>query len=176
VVKTRVGFSEGAEVVQVEFDPTVVAYQELLQLFWSAHDPTDSNRSRLYQKAIFYHTQAQKTAALQSLQNKADQSGSPITTTIESVRFKRARDSEQKYYLRHSPLLWREFQKHYPKDSEIVDSPAAAKVNGYLGGYSNQEQFRAHAPGLGLSASALAELSKRVPREARHYLPVCSKR
>lgn len=60
-----------AEVVQVEYDPAVVSYEELLQVFWQIHDPTQLNRQgpdrgEQYRSVIFCHTEAQKVAAIAS--------------------------------------------------------------------------------------------------------------
>jgi peptide-methionine (S)-S-oxide reductase len=57
-----------AEVVQIVFDPKIVSYEKLLELFWSNHDPTTKNRQgpdvgSQYRSAIFYHTPAQQKAA-----------------------------------------------------------------------------------------------------------------
>src|SRR6202521_4508657 len=57
-----------AEVVQVEFDPAVVSYDELLKVFWENHNPTTLNRQgpdagTQYRSVIFYHTPAQQAAA-----------------------------------------------------------------------------------------------------------------
>ena len=57
-----------AEVVQIEFDPEKIMYQELLQLFWDNHDPTTMNRQgpdvgTQYRSAIYYHSPEQKQQA-----------------------------------------------------------------------------------------------------------------
>ena len=172
MIRTRVGFSDGAEVVQMDFDPEIVSYNSLLDLFWSAHNPTSSNNSRLYQKAIFTHSAEQARTARQSLSALASKSGRRITTTIEKPNFTLARDSEQKYYLRHSQL-WTSFLKHYPRKSDITDSAAAAKANGYLAGNSHQEHFAAYASKLGLDSRQLQILKRKVPKTARHFVPKC---
>ena len=173
MVRTRVGFSDGAEVVQVDFDPESISYQALLDVFWRSHNPVGSNRSRLYQKGVFVHNDAQDRIAKKSLATQQSSSGSKITSTIEPANFRLASSSDQKYYLRHDPSLWSEFQKQYSKDSDIVDSPAAAKVNGYLAGNSNRKQFEAYSESLGLSPQSLARLRDRVPTKAHHWVPHC---
>ncbi len=60
-----------AEVVQVEYDPAMVSYERLLEVFWSAHDPTQLNRQgpdigAQYRSVIFYHDEQQKAEAEES--------------------------------------------------------------------------------------------------------------
>jgi peptide methionine sulfoxide reductase msrA/msrB len=94
-----------AEVVQVEFDPTQVSYEQLLDVFWTNHDPTTVNRQgpdvgTQYRSVIFYHTPEQKAAAVAS-KEKLEQSGKfrrPIATQIEPApTFWRAEDYHQQY-------------------------------------------------------------------------------
>ncbi len=99
------GTSGHAEVVQVEFDPETVAYQQLLDIFWTTHDPTQLNRQgpdvgEQYRSVIFYHSPEQKTAAEASKQ-EMDASGKfrlPIVTAIEPAStFWQAEDHHQRY-------------------------------------------------------------------------------
>lgn len=159
--------------VQVDFDPTSVTYEALLNLFWASHRPTGNNGSRLYKKAIFYHDADQKKAALVSKKRRQAKHQHPITSTIEAVNFSLAGASDQKYYLRHDSLLWREFKGFYPHTPEIVNSAAAAKVNGYLGGHSDQTQLQTYLGNLGLSRAGTARVKSKVPKKARHFLPQC---
>ena len=62
-----------AEVAQLEYDPSIVSYDELLEIFWNIHDPTSLNqqgpdRGEQYRSVIFYHTPDQETAARRSKQ------------------------------------------------------------------------------------------------------------
>ena len=94
-----------AEVVQVEFDPTVVNYRQLLDVFWSNHDPTTLNRQgpdvgTQYRSAIFYYSPEQKTAAEES-KAEQDRSGRfkrPVVTEVEAApKFYRGEDYHQRY-------------------------------------------------------------------------------
>lgn len=94
-----------AEVVQVEFDPAKVSYKQLLEVFWTNHDPTTLNRQgpdvgTQYRSVIFYYSPEQQAAAEQS-KAQMDQSGrfrKPIVTAIEPASaFHRAEEYHQRY-------------------------------------------------------------------------------
>jgi peptide-methionine (S)-S-oxide reductase len=94
-----------AEVVQVEYDPARASYEQLLDVFWECHDPTQRNRQGFdvgtqYRSVIFYHDEAQQAAALASKQ-KLEQSGryrKPIATEITAAGpFYRAEEDHQRY-------------------------------------------------------------------------------
>ncbi len=81
-----------AEVVQVEYDSARVSYEELLNLFWSIHDPTQLNRpghdvSGQYRSAIFFHTPQQEATARNSKQDleASGRFAKPIVTEITSA-------------------------------------------------------------------------------------------
>jgi peptide-methionine (S)-S-oxide reductase len=95
-----------AEAIQVVFDPQKISYEKLLDVFWTAHDPTQMNRQGAdvgtqYRSAIFTHTDAQ-TAAAQTSKQAADISGhfaKPIVTEITpATEFYPAEDYHQEYY------------------------------------------------------------------------------
>jgi len=122
VTSTAVGYSGGtfnnptyhdvctgqtghAEVVQVEYDPAQVSYEELLAVFWANHDPTTMNRQgpdvgSQYRSAIFHHTPQQEAAARAS-KDKLNSSGvykRPIVTEITPAsEFWMAEDYHQQY-------------------------------------------------------------------------------
>ena len=100
------GTSNHAEAVQVEFDPEIVSYDQLLNIFWACHDPTLVNRQgpdmgTQYRTAIFTHSDDQMAQA-EASKNSLVQSGmlgQPIATTIEPApTFWRAEEDHQKFF------------------------------------------------------------------------------
>jgi len=94
-----------AEVVQVEFDPSEVSYEDLLRVFWDNHDPTTLNRQgpdtgTQYRSVIFYHTPEQEIAARASKEalGKSGRFKRPIVTEIvPAPEFWRAEEYHQQY-------------------------------------------------------------------------------
>lgn len=95
-----------AEVVEIEFDPTVISFKELLEVFWSTHDPTTLNRQGAdvgtqYRSVIFYHNEQQKETGEKLKQKLNDENvfGKPVVTEISPWKnFFRAEDYHQNYY------------------------------------------------------------------------------
>jgi peptide-methionine (S)-S-oxide reductase len=104
------GTTGHAEVVQVTFDPERVSYDELLQVFWECHDPTQLNRQgpdlgTNYRSVIFYHSPDQEAAAHAALAREQLRPlySRPIVTTVEPAgTFWRAEEYHQHYLARHS--------------------------------------------------------------------------
>ncbi len=94
-----------AEAVDVEFDPAEVSYEQLLDVFWQNHDPTQLNRQgpdhgSQYRSAIFFHTPEQQAAA-EASKTRLEESGKlkrPIVTQIvPAAEFYRAEEYHQQY-------------------------------------------------------------------------------
>jgi peptide-methionine (S)-S-oxide reductase len=102
------GSSGHAEVVQLEYDPKKVSYEQLLDLFWQAHDPTTKDRQGAdvgpqYRSIILYHTEGQKAAAEKSRKEAAAQFSDPIVTEIAPLtKFYSAEGYHQDYF-RNNP-------------------------------------------------------------------------
>ncbi len=144
VVRTRVGYAGGSkdnptyhslgdhtEVVMVEYDPSEISYDRLLEVFWSSHDHGKKRKSQ-YASKIFYISEDQEKKAMES--KKANS-----VTGIERLEtFTDAEDYHQKYYLRSSDLM-EEFEELSPE--ELKDSELAAKANGFEAGYISRAEF-----------------------------------
>ncbi len=100
------GTTGHAEVVQITFDPTVIAYRDLLNVFFTIHDPTTLNRQGAdvgtqYRSAIFYHTPEQQAVAEQAIRELTEQGlwNAPIVTQVVPFsEFYPAEDYHQEYY------------------------------------------------------------------------------
>jgi len=98
-----------AEAVQVVFDPTKISYREILEIFFSVHDPTTLNRQGAdmgtqYRSAIFYHNEQQKASAEQLIEelDKAHLWKKPIVTQIVPLdKFYPAEDYHREYFSQH---------------------------------------------------------------------------
>jgi len=95
-----------AEVLQIIYEPKIITYEQLLDIFWSIHDPTQLNRQgpdkgTQYRSVLFYHNEQQKKTAEQS-KNKIEKSKKytkPITTEITKAKeFYKAEEYHQKYF------------------------------------------------------------------------------
>ncbi len=100
------GTTGHAEVIQVLFDPSEISYSEILEIFWSTHDPTTLNRQGAdvgpqYRSAVFFHSESQKAEA-DFYRKKLDESGAfsrPIVTEITPFsNFYVAEDYHQNYF------------------------------------------------------------------------------
>jgi peptide-methionine (S)-S-oxide reductase len=93
-----------AEVVQIEYDPGQVSYDDLLGLFWDIHDPTTLNRQgpdvgTQYRSAIFFHEDSQEVQARKSKEVSSGRFGRPIVTEVAPAEtFYPAEDYHQRYF------------------------------------------------------------------------------
>jgi peptide-methionine (S)-S-oxide reductase len=100
-----------AEVLRVEFDPALVSYDQLLEVFWAMHDPTQVNRQGpdigdQYRSVIFAHSPEQQSAAEASKERAQAKFDKPIATKIQPLEaFYPAEDYHQAYYEKngHTP-------------------------------------------------------------------------
>jgi len=126
VISTTVGYSGGntknptyeevcadktghAESVLIEFNPELITYEKLLELFWSIHDPTTLNRQgpdigSQYRSIVFYHSEEQKNMAIyikDKLEKSKRFSRKIVTEIIPSTVFYKAEEYHQKYFQKH---------------------------------------------------------------------------
>jgi len=95
-----------AEAIQLQYDPQEVSYEDLLEVFWSIHNPTTKNRQGFdygiqYRSVIFYHTPEQELSARRSIE-ELEKSGRfrnrIVTEIVPAATFYKAEEYHQKYY------------------------------------------------------------------------------
>ena len=127
-----------AESIQIKFDPTIIPYQKILDIFWHTHNPTTRNRQGndegpQYRSIIFYHDENQKTIA-QNSKSEFEKEGlykDPIVTEIiPFTNFYVAEDYHQRYFERNQGAPY----------CDVIISP---KIHQLLTQYSNdiKEEF-----------------------------------
>lgn len=159
VVRTRCGYSGGkadspnyhdlkdhTETLQIQFDPKIVSYRRLLEIFWESHDYVTPIKTQ-YKSAIYYLTAEQKAVAEETrdlvIQGKLGQPklhGQKILTSIEAAT---ALHVAEIYHQKYTLQCNAEVIKHlkFENRSKITDSILATRLNGYLAGYGNLQVF-----------------------------------
>ena len=151
------------ETVQVDFDPAKISYGELLEVFWTSHNPAARPWSVQYRSAIFPADEEQRKTAERSAAKLETAIGGKVFTAIEPLaRFYMAEGYHQRYYLRRDYILMREYSEMFPERDGFVNSPSAAKANGILAGLGSKEELERFLPLLGLSEEAQKRLRTRV--------------
>ncbi|CAJ0581576.1 unnamed protein product, partial [Mesorhabditis spiculigera] len=155
VRKTRVGYAGGTtvnptyrnigdhtEITEVQFDPAVVSYREILAHFWTKHDPT-KKEPKQYKSAILYVNDDQKAIAEETSKEVEELKRKPLDTYIQKFdKFYQAENYHQKYWLRGRGGVIHELGL---TDEELVDSYLATKLNAYLAGYKDFSELDALA-------------------------------
>lgn len=105
--RVSMGNTPYAEAIEIKFDPEVISFEKILDVFWATHNPTTLNKQGndvgpQYRSAIFYHDSAQKEAAEKSIKDHAADFSDPIVTSVEKyTKFYSAEDYHLDYYARN---------------------------------------------------------------------------
>ena len=174
VVRTRVGYAGGTEpdpsyyslgdhteVVQVEYDPNAVRYEDLLDVFWANHTPFSDPRKRQYRGVVLAHSDRQRETAERTREALEARTGKAVETTIETLdRFYLAEGYHQKYELRSTPVVADELEDIY--GDAFVDSTVAARLNGFVAGHGDADGRESLFARLDISPAALSEVRRRL--------------
>jgi len=155
----RIG--DHTETFQVDFDPDIITYEELLGLFWRSHNPASKVWSRQYRAIVLYHNERQRDAALRSKEALVANGQTIVTEIVPLTTFYLAEAYHQKYSLQNTPLM-ADVKAIYPDERDWLNSTAAARLNGYLSGYGQADTFDHDIKYLGMSAEGEEFLRRRV--------------
>ncbi len=178
MVRTRVGYAGGTkqgptyrdlgdhtETIQIDYDPARITYRELLDVFWTGHDPLRRAWSRQYATIIFAHDGEERRPAEETKDRIAKELRGAVHTEIVAYRgFTLAENYHQKHSLQQYPEFMEELRRMYPFPGEFVVSTAAARLNGYLGGEGTYEALLQDLDGLGLTPARRQTLLELVRR------------
>ena len=179
VIRTRVGYAGGTtpsptyhnlgdhtETIQIDYDPTQISYEQLLDTYWYSHDTTLQSWSRQYMSIVFYHNSEQQRLAMETKQREEARLGRTVYTEIIPFSgFHLAEYYHQKYYLQGVSGLMEELVAIYPNSGDFIDSTAAARINGYLGGHGTLEALEEQLSSFGLSPAGnemMLEIGRRL--------------
>jgi peptide methionine sulfoxide reductase msrA/msrB len=164
VVRTRVGYAGGTtegptykmigdhtETIEIDYDPEVISYRELLEIFFDSHNPYSQAYSRQYASLILYNNSEQQQIAETVKKELEAESGREIKTEIKELdRFYLAEDYHQKFRLQQQVA----FRDHYLDQmtmEEFINSPAVTKVSGYITGNGERDNIIQNIGELGLT-------------------------
>lgn len=147
MLRTRVGYTGGTkpeptyyalgdhtETLEVDYDPRVIDYAKLLEIFWTSHSPVARRGNPQYKAAVFYRTPDERELAERRKAEIERARGVPVTTELlPAGRFYRAEDYHQKYYLRRHADLMRVLSDLHRTEEALTDSTLAARLNGLAG-------------------------------------------
>jgi peptide methionine sulfoxide reductase msrA/msrB len=174
VVRTRVGYAGGTtenpsykiigdhtETIEIDYDPNIISYQELVEIFFDSHNPYTNSYSRQYASILFYHNQEQKDTALNIKDKLESKTARTIKTQIrEYEKFYLAEDYHQKFRLQQQPDFASVYLEKLTME-EFINSTAAARVNGYITGAGSRENIIANINLLGLPLELQERLLER---------------
>ncbi len=168
VYRTSVGYAGGTkvnpsyyslgdhtEVVQIQFDSSVISYEELLELFWLSHNPYVNYKVQ-YMSLILYHSEQQKETAEMFIDSKENETGRKGATEVSRItEFYRAEDYHLKFYLQKDKEILNDLLRYYEDIFALNDSTVAARLNSLLAGKGDRDLMKNEYESYGLQDIAL---------------------
>jgi len=174
VIRTRVGYCGGkstnpsyydlgghTETIEMEFDPSKISLEDLLDIFWDCHSPIYNSSDTQYMSAIFYHDPKQKSIAEKSMAERSKKIGRSLFTKILPCnKFTLAEDYHQKFYLRQVDNFMELLSLN--TDKELIDSPVATKLNAYISGRGNYTEIQKYVQSVDIPESSKLPFQKKL--------------
>ncbi|MCZ8520373.1 MULTISPECIES: peptide-methionine (S)-S-oxide reductase MsrA [Paenibacillus] len=159
VIRTRTGYAGGttsdpvyramgdhSETVEIDFDPDLMALEDILEVFWQHHRPENINdyKGRQYRSLLLYRDDTQHAAIRDAVHRRVSEGrGEPATEIAPFRAFYPAEERHQKYYLKRYPHAVEQLGRLYPTPAEFTDATLTARLNGLAKGYANLAQILA---------------------------------
>ena len=169
VMRTRVGFAGGTsplpsyrcmgdhtETIEIDFDTNLITYEDILKNFWRNHYPNrDAYKGRQYMSLLLYHSKRQLSIIEQVREEMEAELGEAIETEIKGYdQFTLAEERHQKYYLQRYPRTLEQLADWFPDIASLIDSTFAARLNGFVKGFSNRDALLEEFAGWPMSETS----------------------
>lgn len=134
-------YSDWAEAVQVDYDPKIMSYDDLLNLFWRSHDSAFGSSKRQYMSAVFCHDGYQLEKATESLERRKLEKKGRCATVVESATdFYEAEAYHQKWQLQRKADWFKLLS--FKTAREMIESHPASRFNAYVTGAIKFQDMR----------------------------------
>ncbi|MFS0689315.1 peptide-methionine (S)-S-oxide reductase [Sporosarcina sp. 179-K 8C2 HS] len=156
VIRTRVGYAGGTtpsptyrqmgnhtETVEIDFNPAILSYEDVLRHFWRNHYPNrDEYKGRQYLSLLRCRSEEQFEAAERVKKEMEVKLGEVIETDIAAFTdFTLAEERHQKYYVKRYPKALEQLQMLYPEPGMLLNSTFAARLNGFVKGFRSKDSL-----------------------------------
>lgn len=173
VIRTRVGYTGGTtenptyktmadhtETVEIDFDPKLISFKEILFHFWRNHYPNrDQYKGQQYVSSLRYHDGQQLQMINQVKVEMEQELGELIETEITPLdHFTLAELRHQKYYLKRYPTVLEQLHSLYPSEESLINSTFAARINGFIKGFGTRDQIVTEIQSWQMSEDARQQL------------------
>lgn len=127
------------ETAQLDYDPSIITYQELVQQFFSNHNPNRKPyRDREYISIILFYNEEQREIAEEEKKKQEKMAAMPIQTEISPYKgFTLAEDRQQKWHIKRNKTAMEELKRLYPSEEALLNSTLVARMNGLAKGYGS---------------------------------------
>lgn len=148
------------ETVEIDFDPAILRYEDVLRHFWRNHYPNrDQYKGRQYLSLLRCHDDEQLKVAERVKKEMEVELGERIETDIAPFRdFTLAEERHQKYYLKRYPKALEQLQMLYPDSGLLLNSTYAARLNGFVKGFRSKDSLLDELAGWEIDAEGRAVL------------------
>ncbi len=173
-MRTRVGYAGGttiaptyrqigdhSETLQIDFDPNLITYDEILRQFWENHNAVKERnyKGRQYISILLYHDESQReTAKRLKAEWERLQNGEIQTEFQAYANFYVAEDYHQKYYLKRYVKATSEIQHLFYDHDAFINSTISARLNGFVKGFGTMNTIKEEIENWGLNAEEKTDL------------------
>ncbi|MCA1320650.1 peptide-methionine (S)-S-oxide reductase [Bacillus tianshenii] len=162
MIRTRVGYAGGTtpnptyklmadhtECLEVDFDPRIISFEEIVKHFWSSHNSSRGNyKGRQYLSLLLFHDAEQKEVIERVKESLEKSLAEKIDTEIAPYQgFTQAEERHQKYYLKRYPKAMERLISCYETHEQLVDATLVARLNSFVKGYGTLASLKEEMAG-----------------------------